>query len=314
MQEGIFSSEKLAPNTVEFCIISDVHIANDEGDTSRAFTKQSRNDYVFASNRAQTPISGEAYTLKRFCEKVNWSGRLGHFDDGQHVLVLLGDIINGECGYFASYHSTAYKMLSASFLPWVHTGNVIYVAGNHDKDARFYSTLTNFPRLSVVEDGFTKCGIIFKHGHQFDFLCNGRNANVGGLNIGILGEFASNVVVKLFPPDIEDIMRGRGFYYDHSSTNSKRDLRSLPEQATLQTMSNENKRVVNGAFAELRKQKSCHTIVCGHTHQSPIRIDLEEPKTGRHMTYFNTGKFAKDGYLNVVAKLVDARTDTWGLL
>lgn len=308
MQEGIFSSEKLAPNVVEFCIISDVHIANDEGDTSRAFTSQSRNDYVFANNRTQTPISGEAYTLKRFCEKVNWSGRLGHFDDGQHILVLLGDIINGECGYFASYHSAAYKMFSSSFLPWVYTGNIIYVAGNHDKDAKFYSTLTNIPHKQVVENGFTKCGIIFKHGHQFDFLCNGRNA------IGMLGEFASKAVVKLFPPDIEDIMRGRDFYYDHSSTNSKRDLRSLPEQATLQTMKSENKRVANGAFEELRKHKDCHTIICGHTHQSPIRIDLEESKTGRHMTYFNTGKFAKDGYLNVVVKLKYPETNTWELM
>ena len=156
MQEGIFSSEKLAPNVVEFCVISDVHIANDESNKSRVFSSQSRNDYVFASNRTQTPISGEAYTLKRFCEKVNWSGRLGQFDDGQHVLVLLGDIINGECGYFASYNSVAYKMLSSSFLPWVHTGNIFYVAGNHDKEAKFYSTLTNFPRKQVVEDGFTK--------------------------------------------------------------------------------------------------------------------------------------------------------------
>lgn len=317
MQEGIFSSEKLPPNTVEFCVISDVHIANDEGDTSRSFTAQSRNDYVFANNRTQTPISGEAYTLKRFCEKVNWSGRLGQFEDGQHVLVLLGDIINGECGYFASYHSAAYKMLSSSFLPWVHTGNIIYVAGNHDRDAKFYSTLTNFPRLSVKEDEFTKCGIIFKHGHQFDFLCNGKNA------IGLLGEFASNVVVKLFPPNVEDVMRGRDFYYDHSDTNSKRDLRSLPEQATLQTMSSENKRVANGALSELRKRSSFgsssssssgkyHTIICGHTHQSPIRIDIGAG-TGGRLSYFNTGKFAKDGYLNVVAKLVDAGTDTWEL-
>lgn len=303
MQEGIFSSENLPQNAVEFCVVSDIHIANDEKDVSRSFTSQSRNDYVFANNRTQTPISGEAYTLKRFCEKINWSGRLGHFDDGKHVLVLLGDVINGECGYFASYNSVAYKMLSSSFMPWVYSGNIIYVAGNHDKDAKFYSTLTNFPRLSVIEDTYERCGIIFKHGHQFDFLCNGKNA------IGLLGEFASNAVVKLFPPDIEDIMRGRDFYYDHSSSNSKRDLRSLPEQATLQTMSSENKRIAAGALKFLRKSKSKqHTIICGHTHQSPIQI------TENGLTYINTGKFAKDGYLNVVAKLKYPETDTWELL
>ena len=294
MQTGIFSPE-LPPGHVEFCIISDVHIANDEGDTSRMFTTQSRNDYVFAKNKSQSPISGEAYTLKRFCEKVNWSGRLGHFDDGQHILVLWGDIVNVECGYFASYNSVAYKMLSSSFLPWVHTGNIIYVMGNHDREAKFYSTLTNFPRLAIVEGSYTKCGIVFQHGHQFDVLCNGRNA------LGLLGEFASNVVVKLFPPKVEDLMRGRDFYYNHSDNNKQRSARSLIEQASLQTMSGDNKRVAENALKELKKRADCHTIVCGHTHQSPVQISVNGPK-GNRLTYINTGKFARDGYINVVCR------------
>lgn len=307
MQEGIFSKLELSENEVEFCVISDVHIANDEGDTSRAFTSQARNDYVFANNRSQTPISGEAYTLKRFCEKVNWSGRVGAFDDGRHVLVLLGDIVNGECGYFSSYHSKAYKMLVSSFMPWIHTGNIVYVAGNHDKEAKFYSTLTNFPRKCVHEGEFTKCGIIFKHGHQFDVLCNGRNA------LGLLGDLASNLVVKLFPPDVEDIMRGRNFYYNHSDSNKKRDLRSLPDQATIQMMSKESKRVASGALRELTKRSSeFHTIVCGHTHQSPVQITDNSMK-GSPLNYFNTGKFARDGYTNVVVRLVDETTNTWRL-
>lgn len=303
MQTGIFSSE-LPPNCVEFCIISDVHIANDEGDTSRMFTTQSRNDYVFAKNKSQSPISGEAYTLKRFCEKVNWSGRLGQFDDGQHILVLLGDIINGECGYFASYNSVAYKMLSSSFLPWVHTGNIIYVAGNHDREAKFYSTLTNFPHLAIVEGDYTKCGIVFKHGHQFDFLCNGRNA------LGLLGEFASNVVVKLFPPKVEDLMRGRDFYYNHSDNNKQRSARSLIEQASLQTMSGDNKRVAENALRELKKRGDCHTIVCGHTHQSPVQITVGNGSD--RLTYINTGKFARDGHVNVVCRR--DRNGNWELV
>lgn len=304
MQEGIFSSESLPMGSVEFCIVSDIHIANDDGNSSRAFTKQGRNDYVFANNRTQTPISGEAYTLKRFCEKVNWSGRLGHFDDGRHILVLLGDVINGECGYFACYNSVAYKMLSSSFLPWVDTGNIIYICGNHDREAQFYSTMTNFPRIRVVEQ-MEMCGIIFEHGHRFDCLCNGENA------LGMLGEIASNVVVKLFPPKLEDLMRGRDFYYNHSDENRQRDLRSLPSQATLQSMSRENKRVANGALDYLAKQRNCHTIVCGHTHQSPCEITVKNG--GRTLNYFNTGKFAKDGYLNVVATLKETigGRDVW---
>ncbi len=311
MQTGIFRNETLPKNTVEFCVISDVHIANDEGNSSHVFTSQGRNDYVFANNKSRTPISGEAYTLKRFCEKVNFSGRLGHFDDGKHILVLLGDIINGECGYFASYNSVAYKMLSSSFMPWVHTGNIVYVAGNHDKNAKFYSTLTNFPRRFVYENEFTKCGIIFKHGHQFDFLCDGKSV------FGMLGELASNVVVKLFPPNVEDLMRGRDFYYNHSSENKLRAPQSVKE------MSRESRRVANGALDELEKRafegsvsqrrmsdQKFHTIICGHTHQSPVQI-----KTDCYgFSYFNTGKFAKDGCLNVVAKLKYPDFNVWELL
>ena len=306
MQEGIFSCEKLPTNTVEFCVVSDIHIANDESNTSRLFSSQSRNDYVFAKNKSQTPISGEAYTLKRFCERVMWSGRLGQFDDGQHVLVLLGDVINGECGYFASYNSAAYRMLSSSFLPWVRTGNVIYVAGNHDKEAKFHSEMTNFPHRFVMENEYSKCGIVFRHGHQFDKFCNGRNA------LGMLGEFASNVVVKLFPPNVEDIMRGRQVYQNHSDSNRLRDMRSLTEQASILTMSGENKRIAEGALNELKKRSNCHTIICGHTHQNPVRIDVR--KSNGTLTYINSGKFAKDGYVNVVAKLKYPETDTWELL
>lgn len=306
MQEGIFSSEKLQKNVVEFCVVSDIHIANDEADSSRAFTKQGRNDYVFSNNRTQTPISGEAYTLKRFCEKVNWSGRLGHFTDGQHVLVLLGDIINGECGYFSSYNSIAYKMLSSSFMAWLNTGNIVYVAGNHDEEARFYSNMTNFPHKLVMdkEHPFTKCGVIFKHGHEFDCLCNGKNL------LGLTGKFASSVVVKLFPPDMEDLMRGRDFYYNHSDENRMRNLRSLPEQATLQTMTGENRRIADGALKFLvDRGRDFHTIVCGHTHQSPIQINLNVDST-RKFTYINTGKFARDGYIRFRTKQLPCGTWT----
>lgn len=317
IQEGIFSSVKLPKGIVEFCIVSDIHIANDDSGKSKG-----RNDYVFAENK-QTPVSGEAYTLKRFCEKVTKSGRDGCFSDDQHILVLLGDVINGECGYFASYHSVAYKMLFDSFSQWVHTGNILYIPGNHDKEAKFYSSLTGFPRLSIIEtieSGskknklFTKCGIIFEHGHKFDFLCSGKNF------LGMFGDFASNAVVKMFSPDTEDLMRGREFYYDHSDENKMRDLKSIPSQVKISSMSNENKRVANGALNLLYKNSSlkldnpCHTIVCGHTHQSPVRIS--GVYEGNKLTYFNTGKFAKDGYLSIKVKKMITRSgkEIWSLV
>lgn len=301
MNEGIFSTPSLPSGVVEFCVVSDIHIANDEP-SSRAFTNQARNDYVFAKNKTQSPISGEAYTLKRFCEKINYSGRLGNFDDGRHKLILLGDIVNGECGYFSSYKSAAYKMLSASFLPWVHTGNIIYVCGNHDKEAKFYSVMTNIPRKFIYENGYSEAGVEFRHGHEFDFLCNGRNV------LGMMGDFASSAVVKLFSPYVEDLMRGRQFRHDKSDLNKVPDLRGLPSQATLQNMSGEAKRVAQNAIEYLSKYGSSHTIVCGHTHQSPVRIDIRD----KH--YINSGKFAKNGYINVRSKLRYPELGVWELV
>ena len=59
--DGIFTkaSLELNSNQIEFCIVSDIHIARD---------KDNRNDYVF--NDKGLPLSGEAYTLKRFCDRV----------------------------------------------------------------------------------------------------------------------------------------------------------------------------------------------------------------------------------------------------
>ena len=124
--KGIFSRPSLNDNQVEFCIVSDVHIANDVTDKKKA-----RNDYVFDANC--NPLSGEAYMLKRFCDKITISGENRQLYDGKHILIFLGDIINvGECGYFDCYNSYAYKLLQKTVEPYLPYGNVLYFAGNHD--------------------------------------------------------------------------------------------------------------------------------------------------------------------------------------
>lgn len=298
---GIFS-DSIRDNQFEFCVISDVHIANDSNSC-----KSSRNDYVFDDNN--NPLSGEAFTLTKFCECLRESGKRDHFFDDRHMLILLGDIINGgECGYTDCYYSLAYQVLLSSLRPYLHAGNIIYIPGNHDKSAKFYSDVAQFPRLSVFETVveqtrkerlFKKCGIIFEHGHKFDYLCSGKTL------LGMMGDFASNVVVNLCSSNMEDVLRGRDFYYDHSSENS---LRISPERTEIKTMNSECRRVANGALKCLSENRDCHTIVCGHTHQSPVRVTVFSG--GREMTYFNTGKFAKDGWLDIK---VERDGDSWRL-
>lgn len=303
VEEGIFSNRVLNNNQVEFCICSDLHIAND-----KIGKKKARNDYVF--NEEGKPLSGEAYMLQRFCDRITVSGKQCKFYDGKHVLVLLGDVINGgECGYFDCYNSYAFKLLHKTLEPWLYTENILYFAGNHDKNARFYSDVAKFPHQCVIETIdpnskknkiFKKCGILFEHGNKFDCLCTGKNF------LGMFGDFASNIVATLCSPDLEDLLRGRSYYTDHSADNS---IRTVPNETHIKSLNSEDRRVANGALKLLEQHKDCHTIICGHTHQHPIYIILNN--NNRNLNYYNCGKFARDGYLNIV---VEQNNDIWSLV
>ncbi len=294
VEEGIFSNRVLNNNQVEFCICSDLHIANDKTNKKKA-----RNDYVF--NEEGKPLSGEAYMLQRFCDRITVSGKQCKFYDGKHVLVLLGDLINGgECGYFDCYNSYAFKLLHKTLEPWLYTENILYFAGNHDRQAKFYSTVCKFPHQCVIETIehasrkekiYSKCGILFEHGNKFDCLCNTKNF------LGMMGDIASNLVVNFCSPDLEDLLRGRSYYTDHAADNS---IRTTPKESEIKSMNSEDKRVANGALKMLSKHPECHTIVCGHTHQRPVHVGVND--SGRRLNYYNTGKFSRDLCLNLLVE------------
>ena len=300
---GIFKHENIRSNQAEICVLSDVHIANDAAEKLKA-----RNDYVFSDEGE--PLSAEAYMLDVLCKKITVSGNRGLFNDGKHVLVFLGDIINGECGYFNCYNSYAYKHLLESIKPWLHTGNIVYVAGNHDKEAKFYRSMVKFPSKSIIETVeastrtdkiFSKWGIILEHGHKFDCLCTGKTL------LGLMGDFASNIVVNLCSPELEDFLRGRGYYNTHSDENN---ILTIPQGTVISKMNSECRRVANNALGFLSKHRNeYHTIICGHTHQDPVTIQVEDK--GCILTYINTGKFAKNGYLNI---LTENRRGNWCLV
>lgn len=292
MSDCLFTrnSLELSNNQIEFAIVSDIHIARD---------KDKRNDYVFSDDGR--PLSGEAYMLQKFCDKIKSSGEAGHFYDTKHRLILLGDIINGgECGYTDCYTSKAYKLLQSTIEPWKYTEHIIYVPGNHDREAKFYNTAAKFPRQCVVETidyrtkkdyFFSIGGIIFEHGNKFDYLCSGKTI------LGMMGDFASNVAVNFCSPNLEDLLRGRSYYTDHGKDNS---IRMNPENAVIKTMNSECRRTANGALKLLSQHPECHTIVCGHTHQDPVKVVVKD--NGRDLVYYNTGKFSRDGYLNLIVE------------
>lgn len=296
-KKGIFNHLNLSDNQKEFCIVSDIHIAQGV-----------RNDYVF--NEKKEPLSGEAYMLQEFCNRIKISGEQGCFYDDRHLLILLGDIINGgECGYFKCYNSDAFRILHSALEKYIHTGNILYFAGNHDKEALFYNTVSKFPRKSVIETieyntrkekTFSKCGILFEHGNKFDCLCSGKTV------LGLMGDFASNIVTTLCSPNLEDLLRGRKYYYDHSSENG---FRTIPKDTTLKSLTNEDRRVANGALKMLKKYPECHTIICGHTHQRPVHIQSKDKD--RIIHYYNSGKFVRDGWINL---LVERKDNIWNLL
>lgn len=299
IMNGIFTKQSLKENQAEFCVLSDVHIACGK-----------RNDYVFSDSLE--PLSCEAYMLKQLCERIKISGESGQFYDGKHTLILLGDIVNGcECGYFDCYNSPAFKLLHSSLEPWLYTGNILYFAGNHDKSAKFYSSVCKFPRSTVIETIeessrkdklFTKCGIIFEHGNKFDCLCTGKNL------LGLMGDFASNVVVNLCSPDLEDLLRGRSYYVAHSLDN---EIKTIPKDTKIKSMNTECRRVANGALKLLSKNSNnCHTIVCGHTHQSAVHVKVKDDNKELH--YYNSGKFARDAWINLVVE--QDKNNSWHLV
>ena len=287
-EEGNFCDKFLQTNQIEFCIVSDIHIACGK-----------RNDYVFDDKG--NPLSGEAYMLQRFCDRIKISGQRGNFYDDKHVLILLGDVINGgECGYFDCYNSYAFKLLHKTLEPWLYTENILYFAGNHDRQAKFYSTVCKFPHQCVIETIehasrkekiFSKGGIIFEHGNKFDCLCSGKNF------LGLMGDIASDLVVNFCSPNLEDLLRGRSYYTNHSADNS---IRTTPKESEIKSMNSEDKRVANGALKMLSKHPECHTIICGHTHQNPVHVSVND--NGRRLNYYNTGKFSKDLCLSLITE------------
>lgn len=294
---GIFMKDSLNDNQVELCILSDVHIARD---------KDKRNDYVFDDNG--NPLSAEAYMLKAFCNKITEAGNARQLYDGKHMLIFLGDVINGgECGYFNCYTSRAYELLQKTLSPYLPYENILYFTGNHDRQAKFYSTVAKFPHNCVIETIeaqskkeklYKKYGIIFEHGNKFDCLCSGKTF------LGMMGDFASDIVVNLFSPEVEDMFRGRSAYNEKSPENS---IQAVPTTTKVRTMNSECRRVANGALKCLSKEKDCHTIICGHTHQRPVKVSILDGN--RVLTYYNTGKFARDGVMNLV--LEQTNSGSW---
>lgn len=279
----LFSSPILPIDQLEIAVVSDIHIAS--GD---------RNDYEYKN---EYPISGEAKTLEKLCRII----RSANCTAGYYI-VILGDMINGECGYWSSMKTTAFRHLMDAMTPWFESRRGFIVLGNHDVQLKQYigafgariPTECVIPNSSYLNIG----GTIMLHGNQFDWRCSGKRP------FGMLGDIASLAVTTLLPPALEDVLRGREFEYTRNELNKTRNV----GMATLAEMKSEDYNVANGALKFLKDLQSdnpnVHTVICGHTHQRPVQI------TAAHGRYINAGKFVKDGIVNVRASITNNNHDT----
>lgn len=283
----LFSSPILPIDQLEIALVSDIHIAS--GD---------RNDYEYKN---EYPISGEAKTLEKLCRTI----QLASCSAGYYI-VILGDTINGECGYWSSMKTTAFKHLMAAMRPWFESRRGFIILGNHDIQLKQYIGAYRLPNGAPIP---TECiipntsylnigGTIMLHGNQFDWRCTGKRGTAG-----MLGDIASLAVTTLLPPALEDVLRGREFEYTRGELNKTRNV----SMATLAEMNSENYAVANGALKFLKDLQTdnpnVHTVICGHTHQKPVQISAP------HGRYINAGKFSKDGIVNVRASVANNTYD-----
>lgn len=273
----LFSPNILPIDELEIAVVSDIHIAS--GD---------RNDYEY---KRHYPISGEAKTLEKFCRLIELAQQCSTV--GRYI-VILGDTLNGECGYWSAIKTQAFTRLKSALKPWFDNRHAFIVLGNHDIEAKRYLPAAGIdPECVVPNTTFLNIGgLIFMHGNQFDWRCNGKRP------WGMLGDIASRAATTLLPPAIEDLIRGREYEFCKDSSNRPRDIRfGIPSTATLAEMKTENFNVASGALEFLESVGTAHTIMCGHTHQTPIQIEHHP------LRYINAGKFAKDGIVNVRVRI-----------
>lgn len=282
----LFSSPILPIDQLEIAIVSDIHIAS--GD---------RNDYEYKNDY---PISGEAKTLEKFCRIIqSASCTAGYY------IVILGDTINGECGYWSSMKTTAFKHLMNAMRPWFESRRGFVILGNHDIQLKQYIGAYSeggspIPTECIISNHsyLNIGGTIMLHGNQFDWRCTEKRGT-----IGMLGNIASLAVTTLLPPALEDVLRGREFEYTKNELNKTRNV----GLATLAEMKSEDYNVASGALTFLKTLQAdnpnVHTVICGHTHQRPVQINAP------HGRYINAGKFAKDGIVNVRASVTNNTYD-----
>jgi UDP-2,3-diacylglucosamine pyrophosphatase LpxH len=108
-----------------------------------------------------------------------------------------------------------------------------------------------------------------------------------------MGDLASEFVTNLCSPALEDLFRGREFYEVHDRSNLKR---IGSESISRSRLSQSDRMLMKAALNDARNSDGCHTAICGHTHQKPMWYNSGQ------MNYINTGKFARDGFLNVVVR------------
>lgn len=261
---------KYLKRRVRFYVMSDMHI----GDGS------DRDDYL----KGSLGYYRLATELNRIEQEITMDSNSGYRSE----VVFLGDIVNGEYGYYNCYaKSSGYRLVKDFLSEYKHLST--YVVGNHDADASFYSDVAGFSRTRVVQY-YKSCGVLFIHGHQFDPLCNRKTP------IGMLGDLASKFAANMMSPDNEDDARGAGQdAFEDKSTNANitQANEAIPKDMKSGGVGMSSSDYSICKHAVIRANAlGCANVICGHTHQHKTRCDCII--AGKRISYFNVGKFARD--------------------
>lgn len=255
-------------NRTRVHLISDTHI----GDGSM------RDEYRIGTRHYEK--------LKSYLHNLNIMFENPELVDGKyeiHILVLLGDVINGEYGHRECYKSDGFKLIQEFQRLW--TSRTYYVIGNHDNKAIDYSDRLNWPYSMMGDWLKIECcdvKFVLSHGHRYDPLCDSMSL------IGFSGSWASNFAAKMLSPSDED--RARGVADDKDLTWSE-DLEITTAEDSTEGFSASDVTLMSAALKGANRLVPDFTgVVCGHTHQRPCDL------IGNTHRYINTGTFAKYGH------------------
>lgn len=178
-------------------------------------------------------------------------------------LILVGDIVDGWLLKKRFYWPQSHTNVLRKILSYSKKGTkVIYIPGNHDEFLREYDDL-HFGNIEVHEEWVWN-GALITHGDLYDGVVKLKW-------LGVLGSLGYDAAIAL----------DRGMKALGVKTSLSKYLKEKVKEAVKFVTDFESE------LARQAKQRSCHTVVCGHIH-------MPEDKIVNGVRYLNTGDWIEN--------------------